>query len=141
MNAYGLDFHHLGLAVRKPDNAMAFLDGLGYRRGNVIYDPEQNVNLSLCSSDASPDVEVIWPAKGKSPVDRLLSRQVALVYHMCYATDDLAGALARMEGDGHRAVVLAPPKPAILFEGLKVSFYEVVGFGMIEIIDRQAANP
>ena len=139
MNAFGLDFHHLGLAVRRPDAAMAFLSNLGYRIGDAVYDPEQNVNLAMCAADAAPDVEVIWPGTRKGPVDGLLAKRDGLVYHVCYATDDLPGALRRMEDAGHRAIPLAPPKPAVLFDGLQVSFYEVVGFGTVEIIDRASA--
>ena len=139
MNAFGLDFHHLGLAVREPAAAMTFLQGLGYRLGDPVYDPEQNVNLAMCTAGDAPDVEIIWPAAGKGPVDRLLANRSGLVYHVCYATDDLPGSLRRMEDAGHRAVPLAPPKPAVLFDGMPVSFYEIVGFGTVEIIDRASA--
>lgn len=141
VNAYGLDFHHLGLGVRSPDTAIKFLDDLGYKIGAAIYDPEQNVNLCWCTAVAAPDVEIIWKGKGKSPIDTILSRKDGLIYHICYATDDLPGALSRLEDAGHRAITLGPPKPAILFDGLHVSFYEVVGFGTIEIIDRQPQRP
>lgn len=137
MNAYGLDFHHLGLGVRTPETAIKFLEDTGYAIGPAVYDPEQNVNLALCIATAGPDVEIIWKGEGKSPIDQILSRKNGLVYHLCYATDDLQGALSRLEDAGHRQIMLAPPKPAILFDGLYVSFYEVVGFGTIEIIDRQ----
>jgi hypothetical protein len=137
MNAYGLDFHHLGLAVPKSELAKTFLGDLGYRLGEPVYDSEQNVNLSLCTAEHFPDVEVIWPGEGKTPIDGLLSRHSALVYHMCFATDDLDSTLVQIERAGHRAVTLSPPKPAILFNGLNVSFYEVVGFGTIEILDRR----
>ena len=137
MNVYGLDFHHLGLGVRSPDTAIKILGGLGYEIGPAVYDPEQNVNLSLCKSAAAPDVEIIWKGKGKSPIDTILSRKDGLIYHMCYATDDLSSALSGLEEEGHRIITLAPPKPAVLFDGLYVSFYEVVGFGTIEIIDRR----
>lgn len=140
MNGFGLDFHHLGLAVRKPKTAQDFLRGLGYRLGEPVYDPEQNVNLAMCTADAQPDVEIIWPGDGKGPVDGMLAKRDGLVYHVCYATDDLPGALAKLDAAGHRTVPLGPAKPAVLFDGLLVSFYEVVGFGTVEIIDR-ASGP
>ena len=138
MNRYGLEFHHLGLAVRNPDTATTFLRDLGYRIGDEVYDPKQNVNLSLCASDAFPDVEIIWPGDDKGPLDGMLSKRDGLVYHVCYATDDIDAATTAMNAAGHRVFTLAPPTPAILFDGLHVSFYEVVGFGTIEIIDRNS---
>ena len=140
MNGYGLVFHHLGLAVKDPETATTFLRDLGYRIGDAVYDPQQNVNLSLCTADDFPDVEIIWPGDGKGPLDGMLSKRDGLIYHQCYATDDLDTAIAAMEAAGHRVFTLAPPRPAILFDGLKVSFYEVVDFGTIEIIDR-ASKP
>ena len=140
MNVCGLDFHHLGLGVRSPDTAMGVLMGLGYEIGRAVYDPEQNVNLTLCKAYAGPDVEIIWKAEGQSPIDTILSRKDGLIYHMCFATNDLPAALSGLEGAGHRIITLAPPKPAVLFDGLHVSFYEVVGFGTIEIIDRRQTS-
>jgi hypothetical protein len=79
----GLEFHHLGLAVRRPDDAKLFLGGLGYEVGDPIYDPEQNANLIFCRHRGKmPAIEIIYPAKGKSPVDNLVNlRPDGLVYH------------------------------------------------------------
>jgi len=43
--------------------------------------------------------------------------------------------LAAMEQNGVRAVCVAPPTPAVLFGGRPVSFYNIVGMGLCEIID------
>jgi catechol 2,3-dioxygenase-like lactoylglutathione lyase family enzyme len=137
MDTLGLQFHHLGLAVRKPEDARRFLTAMGYRVGDVVFDPEQNVNLHMCTHDVMPGVEIIYPGEsGKTPVDRLLARHDSgIVYHVCYRTDDLAGALAAMAEAGLRTLCVSPPKPAILFGGERVSFYMVDGFGLIEIIE------
>jgi len=50
MNAFGLAFDHFGLATCKPEQAVAFLKGLGYHIGEKTYDPQQRVNLILCPS-------------------------------------------------------------------------------------------
>jgi len=47
MTGFGLAFHHLGLAVSRPDEAVTFLTGLGYAIGDRVFDPEQNINLAL----------------------------------------------------------------------------------------------
>ena len=141
MNALGLRFHHLGLAVRRPTDAVRFLTGLGYEVPEPIFDPEQNVNLILCRhAGAMPDVEIIYPAAGRAPIEPYLNlRPDGLVYHMCYVAADLAAAVAAMEQNGVRAVCVAPPTPAILFGGHRVAFYNIVGMGLCEIIEDQDA--
>jgi catechol 2,3-dioxygenase-like lactoylglutathione lyase family enzyme len=142
MNEFGLRFHHLGLAVRRPDEARSILGGLGYRLGAPLFDPEQNVNLFMCRHDAMPDIEVIYPGEGKGPVDRLVARHAdGIVYHLCYVTDDLGATLRRFAETGLRAQCVSPPKPAVLFGGSTVSFYMVIGIGLIEIVEGASARP
>jgi methylmalonyl-CoA/ethylmalonyl-CoA epimerase len=139
MNALGLRFHHLGLAVRRPGDAIRFLGGLGYEIPDPVFDPEQNVNLILCRHNgAMPDVEIIYPAATKSPVDTFIDRRPdGIIYHVCYVTDDLAALTVRMEQHGVRAVRVAPPTPAVLFGGRQVAFYNIVGVGLCEIIEEK----
>jgi len=136
MNPLGLRFHHLGLAVRRPGDASRFLGTLGYEIPEPVFDPEQNVNLIMCRHDAMPDVEIIYPAAGKSPVDALVNqRPEGIVYHICYVTADLPAALKAIKESGVRTLCVAPPTPAVLFGGCPVSFYNIVGMGLCEIIE------
>lgn len=129
-----LKFHHFGLAVRRPQKAFAFLDSLGYRASKPVYDPLQCVNLAMRYHATMPAVEVIWPGDGSSPIDKLIEGHRSLVYHLCYTTEDADQALADLQAAGHQIVEVAPPKPAILFGNIPVSFHNVLGFGLIEII-------
>lgn len=134
--AYGLTFHHFGLAVEKPDLAVHFLTGLGYRIGEVIHDRYQNVNLMWGESDAMPAVEIIFPTDTPGPLDEILRRNKELVYHLCFVSENLEVSLQQMRGAGHRIVGVVPPKPAPLFHDDQVSFYLIRGFGLIEIIEK-----
>jgi catechol 2,3-dioxygenase-like lactoylglutathione lyase family enzyme len=135
MNSH-LTFHHLGLAVASEKQALTFLSALGYEPGNAVYEPLQRVNLMMCTHASEPAVEIIWPGEGKSPVDGLIRRHAAgIVYHICYSTDDLAGALAGLEGQGIRMLCVSPPQPALLFGGRPVSFYQAAGVGLVEILE------
>ena len=55
MEHFGLRFHHLGLAVKHEDRAIAFLAGMGYTIGERLLDPEQNVHLRMCRAADAPD--------------------------------------------------------------------------------------
>lgn len=131
-----LVFHHFGLAVRRPREAELFLAALGYRMGEAIHDPGQNVRLKMCTHATEPDVEIIWPGDTPGPIDGMIQRHSSgIIYHLCYVTDNLTAALEALEKAGLRVVCVSSPQPAPLFGGRKVSFYNVVGIGLMEILE------
>ena len=74
MNQFGLEFHHLGLAVKSEAEADAveYLEAMDYAVGEKIYDNEQNVNLRMCHHASEPDIEIVLPGDGKGPLDPIL---------------------------------------------------------------------
>jgi methylmalonyl-CoA/ethylmalonyl-CoA epimerase len=141
---YALRFHHLGLAVKAPEQALHFLRGLGYHPGPPVYDPLQQVNLILCPAVAPaglPAVELVYPETGvASPIDRVLAKADELVYHLCFDSADPRASIEAIQRDGHRVVCVSEPKAAVLFDHREVGFWYVRGFGLIEIL-RQTAVP
>jgi hypothetical protein len=136
MTGFGLTFHHLGLAVRSAEPALAFVRGMGYVAGPPVFDPLQNVNLIMCTHEAEPDIEIIYKATGDAPIDPLLSKHPkGLIYHSCYVSQSATKSIDALAEAGLRAVCVSPPKAAVLFGGLQVSFYQIAGIGLIEIID------
>ncbi len=133
MKGYGFRFHHFGLAVPAPEAAFRFLETLGYATGAQTFDPLQNVNLAMRHHNNMPDVEVIWPGEGPSPIDQMIKRG-NMIYHMCFETDDAEASIAAMEADGLRVLSLGEAKPARLFGGVPVSFHRVDGVGLVEFI-------
>jgi len=136
MNEPHLRFHHFGLAVKRPESARKFVAALGYQRGEAIFDPAQNVFLELCVHDSHPAVEIIWPGSDAGPVDKLAQRHTSgIVYHLCYETDNLSAALAGLDAQGLNPVCVSRPTVSPLFNGRNVSFYNVIGVGLIEILE------
>jgi catechol 2,3-dioxygenase-like lactoylglutathione lyase family enzyme len=140
LEAFGLRFHHLGLAVPGPDEAFRFLAGLGYAAGAQIFDPLQGVHLAMRHHLSMPDVEVIWPGEGPSPIDGMIKRG-NMIYHLGFVAADAAAALGAMESNGFRVFALGEPKPARLFGGTPVSFHRVDGFGLIELLHGEPRAP
>jgi hypothetical protein len=131
-----LAFHHFGLAVREPEGAATFLSGLGYRLGEALFDPNQNVHLILGTHETQPAVEIIYPGADEGPIDKWVQRYASgIIYHLCYSTQNLEEILAQWEARGLQAVCVSSPKPALLFGGRRVSFYNVVGMGLVEILE------
>src|ERR1700712_2214943 len=108
MEGFGLRFHHLGLAVPAPGQAFRFLATLGYAEGAETFDPMQNVNLAMRHHQAMPDVEVIWPGEGPSPIDQMIKRG-NMIYHLCYVAADPEASIAAMEARGLGVYSLGTP--------------------------------
>ena len=134
-NTYCLTFHHLGLAVRIPERAKQFLSGLGYSMGDEVYDRHQEVNLIFCEHRIMPAVEIIFPTLRAGPLDNILAAHTELIYHTCFESSDVHKSVATMKAEGHRVFCISPPSPAPLFDNRNVSFYSVLGFGLIEILE------
>ena len=140
---FGLSFHHMGLALPDPAPAALFLRGQGYALAAAARDPLQQADLSLWTHPSAPAVEVISPVTpGQGPVATILGLQPdGLVYHLCYTTMDLENTLDRVEQSGLRPFEVSSPKPAVLFGGERVSFYMVIGLGLIEFIEGRGQWP
>ncbi len=132
--AIGLRFHHFGLAVAEAEPAFRTLAALGYTAGAMVFDPLQRVNLAMRHHAAMPDVEVIWPGEGPSPIDKMIRKSGSMIYHLCYEAPDPEAAIAALDALGLDIMQVSPPKPALLFGGREVSFYSVSGFGLIELL-------
>ena len=133
-----LAFHHLGLAVASPEAAFQYLASIGYIAGNSAFDPIQRVNLAMRHHPLMPDVEVIWPSDGPSPIDKLVQRTGSMIYHLCYACPNAELALESLAASGVEIVPVSSPAPAVLFGGRKVSFHHIAGFGLIEMLETGA---
>lgn len=132
-----LTFHHFGLALKRERSALNFLRSLGYSAGKLIYDPEQNVNLRLCKHKLMPAVEIVLPGEdGESPLTPILKQHSEIIYHTCYETENLSKTLSFFEENNVRCMCVSKPKPAILFGGRYVSFYQIIGFGLIELLEK-----
>lgn len=140
MNSFGLTFHHLGLAVRDPAMAKTFALGLGYTVSDAVLDPLQNVHLRMCEAPGMPSIEIISPTGTPGPLDPILKDVPAMLYHTCYESSDIAASLDAIRAVGLRAIPVSQGRPAVLFGGAPVSFYNVMGVGLIEIIEREAGS-
>ena len=141
-NTWGLSFHHLGLAVPEPESAIRFLKGLNYQIGDLVYDPRQDINLILCRSSEMPVIEIVFPAKVPSVIDKILEKnRDGGIYHTCFESQNVQESLSSIKRDGIRFITILPPTPAILFEHRPVSFYLVQGYGIIEILEAKPIRP
>jgi hypothetical protein len=130
----GVRFHHFGLALQNDGFAITYFQAMGYEIPLTVYDPEQNVNLRLCTHPDQPAVEMVMPGQGDGPLTPLLKRYNELVYHICYEVSDPESWLSYMDIKGVDYAEVVPRKPAVLFGGRHVSFYRARGIGLIEVL-------
>jgi methylmalonyl-CoA/ethylmalonyl-CoA epimerase len=90
--------------------------------GRVIHDPVQRVRVAFFSpaDEQNPVVELVEPANDTSPVSYFLKKRGGGLHHICYEVDDLEPALREAKATGF--CVVAPPAPAVAFEGRRIAW-------------------
>jgi methylmalonyl-CoA epimerase len=126
--------HHLGLAVEDLDEAISTYAHLfGAELEERAMQDEQGVEAAFLRVGpvAVPlggaqghalslaHVELLGALGPDTPVGRFLSRRGPGMHHVAYEVDDLAGELARLEGDGAELIDRVP-RPGLF--GLQVAF-------------------
>jgi methylmalonyl-CoA/ethylmalonyl-CoA epimerase len=132
---FGLTFDHFGLAVGNIAGARKVLEGMGYECGEEVYDPLQEVLLVWCEHATMPAVEIVAPTDKPGPLDNIIVENSGSIYHLCYRAANIGASVAAIKAAGIRVLPVVPPKPAVLFGGKSVGFFQVKGFGLIEIVE------
>lgn len=139
MKDLGLRFHHVGLATAKPRRASSMLISLGYALGEATWDPQQLVWVQMAEHERMPSVELVYPGDEPSPIDGILDRAADGPYHLCFAVADIEATVDRLKDEGHRLLVMGEPCGAALFEGRRILFLRIHGFGLIELVEEPSA--
>jgi hypothetical protein len=137
MNKLGLNFDHFGLAVNNPDEALKFLIAQDYKEIKRVYDELQNVNLIYMEHNILPNVELIYPSNNfkECPLVNLLKKSTSSLYHLCFRVDNILDFLSKLKVQNIRYLTVSASKKAVLFDDKTVSFYNISGFGLIELIE------
>jgi methylmalonyl-CoA/ethylmalonyl-CoA epimerase len=101
MTAYRID--HLGIAVPSIDEALAVYRALGLVEEKREEVGSQKVRAAFLPVGDSR-IELLEPLAEDSPVARFLARRGAGLHHVCFAVDDLDGALADLSARGFRLI-------------------------------------
>ena len=122
-------FHHIGIACRNISEALEFIkksfDIVAV--SDVIFDNNQNVELCLVSVSDGTHIELV---SGET-VDKFVRKRQHL-YHTCWQVGDLNEEIEKLYQNG--AILISPPKEAILFDNQKVAFL-FTEIGIIELLE------
>lgn len=128
-----MEVHHIGYLVKRLEKAAAAFAPLGYEaEGEAVYDEYRDVDI-LFLRLGECRVELVSPRSEKSVVAGLLKTYKNAPYHICYRTEDFAGALERLEGAGYLRIDQPAPAPAL--GGRRVCFLMSPHAGMAELLE------
>jgi 4-hydroxyphenylpyruvate dioxygenase-like putative hemolysin len=132
----GVEFDHIGYAVANiADYLETFFVPL-YRPVDVsptIEDPGLGVRIAFVTLAAGVRIELIEPLSEASPVSKFVGDRRGGLYHLCYATDDLEGEIARFRSRG--CMPFSGPTPARAFEGRRVAFLYTPQRDIVELVE------
>ena len=108
---------HVGIAVRALDEILPFYrDILGLPE--VPLDDADGARIAgLAAGDSL--VELLEAASPDSPIGKFVAKRGPGIHHICFAVDDLDGALARCRAAGVR---LIDETPRLGAEGKRIAF-------------------
>lgn len=95
----GLAFHHVGVAVRSMEEALATYVGLfGFEQvGDPVEVPPEKVRVCFVRPPSGPMIELVEGLTDESPVHGVIERTGGGTYHICYRVDDLDDAVRRLK--------------------------------------------
>ena len=137
MTAYKLD--HVGVAVSSIDSALGIYRALGLAEAKREVVAGQKVTVAFLPVGESR-IELLEPTSADSPVAKFLEKRGGGVHHICFAVEDLEGALADLSRRGFR-LIHANPVPGA--DGKRVAFlHPEAGDGvLIELSERKEKTP
>ena len=128
-----LRFHHIGIACHDIEATKPFYVALGYVASETIVDPIQNIKNCFLSKSSMPQIELLAPVDGNSPVVRTLETSGVTPYHICYEVDDIKAAIKELREQ--HFVRVSKPQPACAINNRRVCFLYNKDVGLIELVE------
>lgn len=113
-----MKLHHVGIAVRDLEEALATYGALGLEAGGQEEVPGQSVRLAFLPVGEAR-LEFLQPLREDSAVGKFLESRGEGIHHVCLEVDDIEAALARAREAGIRPVDEKPREGA---HGARVAF-------------------
>ena len=126
-----MHLHHIGIAVTTLEEGekqvRRYYAGQIVGETTPVHDPLQDADLQLFEMQDGSRIELV---AGK-PAQSVLGKGLSL-HHVCYEVRSVGIAIEEWHRRG--AVVVSPPKPAVLFGGRLVAFV-LTPLGLLEFLN------
>jgi methylmalonyl-CoA/ethylmalonyl-CoA epimerase len=129
-----MQFHHLGVACRSFEREIEHFRSLGYEPSSPVFEDHfQKVRVQFLEG-GGPRVELVCALTSidASPLVSALNNGTRF-YHMAYEVSAFDDTIARLQSQ--RGKLVAPPTPAIAFNGRRVAFVMQPTLTLIELIE------
>src|SRR5919206_3231133 len=120
----GTRIAHIGIAVRALHEILPFYRDVLDMPEVPLADADGARIAGLAAGDSL--VELLEAASPDSPVGKFVERRGPGIHHVCFAVDDLDGALARCKAAGVR---LIDETPRVGAEGKRIAFLHPAATG------------
>jgi len=124
-----MKLHHIGIACKNIDEEIANISKIHHvvNQSPKVFDKEQNAELVLMTLADGTNLELI---SGRQ-VETFVKKNITY-YHLCFEVDNINSEIERLVNEG--ALLISPPKPAVLFNNRLVAFLNV-SYGIIELLN------
>jgi methylmalonyl-CoA/ethylmalonyl-CoA epimerase len=129
-----MKFHHIGIACRNIGEEIQSISRIHeiVKTSPVVFDKEQDAELVLLTLADGTNIELV---SGRQ-VETLLKKNITY-YHVCFEVEDIYLEIERLQQEN--AILISPPKPALLFDNREVAFLNV-SYGIIELLNRGSSD-
>lgn len=134
----GMRIDHFGIVVRSiSEHIERYLSPLlgGAKRGPIIHDPLQRVNVCFLGTPDSGRIELIEPNGDDSPVAAFAKKRPGGFHHICFEVDDLDDSLFQCRKA--QMVIVSAPNPAVAFDGRRIAFVMSRDSLLWELLEKQ----
>ncbi|MDY3506265.1 VOC family protein [Riemerella anatipestifer] len=131
-----MKLHHYGFATKSIDKSLKEFEKIGYTAtSEKIIDPIQGVELLFIGNDTSHLIELVSPLdKNGYPVTKILQKNGASLYHICYEVEDLDVTIEDFKKK--KFLLVLAPTPAVAFNNRRISFMYNTHLGLIEFLEK-----
>lgn len=123
-----LELNHFGIACLDLEKTRQWIKCTHnvIKEVGPIEDPLQRVEAVLLHDASGVVIELV-----SGPMVENIVKRGLVCYHICYAVEDLDLAIIHFQSQ--KALVLSPPKTAVLFPGKRVAFLQTP-MGIVELL-------
>lgn len=136
---YGINIHHIGIAVADIKKSIAGYKELGWTWDEkIIDDSNRGVKLAfLRNNNTNELLELVSPISEGSPVSNTLCsmKNVSTPYHICYVVEDIEKTIEILKS--RKYILTEAAKPAVAFDDRRVAFMLRSDVGLIELLEEE----